>query len=71
MSRTGAGPADAVPHNNPCAQCGKPIGAPVWSEPSDDHSVSYVWVCQACNYEFTQIATFRCETTELEHAVAA
>ena len=71
MTRTAvAGLADAVPHNNPCAQCGRPIGAAVWSEASD-HRVSYVWVCQACDYEFTQIAMYRCEAADLDHAIAA
>jgi hypothetical protein len=69
MTRTAVDPA--VPHDNPCAQCGQPIGAPVWSEVID-REVHYVWVCQACDYEFTQIATYRHELEgELDRLIAA
>jgi hypothetical protein len=68
MTRTADGPA--VPQNNPCAQCSKPIASPVWTEICE-RSVSYVWVCPRCDYEFTQIATYRCEPAELEQRIAA
>jgi hypothetical protein len=68
MTRTAADPA--VPHNNPCTQCGAPIASPVWSEASS-RSMSYVWVCQACDYEFTQIAMYSCELVELDQPIAA
>jgi hypothetical protein len=45
------------PHNNPCAQCGKPIPKPIWSEPGE-RCVTYVWACEACDYEFTSTAIF-------------
>jgi ribosomal protein L37AE/L43A len=51
------------PHNNPCAQCGKPIAAPSWSEPGE-HCVTYVWVCQACDYEFASTAVYRAHAEE-------
>ena len=49
--------ADASPHNNPCAQCGRLIASPVWSEPGD-RSTAYLWICEACDYEFTSLAVF-------------
>lgn len=49
--------SEFVPHGNPCAQCGKPIATPIWSEPGE-RCVSYVWSCQACNYEFTCTAVY-------------
>ena len=45
------------PHDNPCAQCGKPIAKPIWSEPGDS-CMTYVWACHACDYEFTSTAIF-------------
>jgi len=69
MMRTAAGPA--VPHNNPCAQCGHTIADPVWSEVVDCE-VHFVWMCQACDYEFTQIAIYRAEiAAEIDRAMAA
>ncbi len=69
MMRTAVGPA--VPHNNPCAQCGHPIGKPVWSEVADCE-VHFVWICEICDYEFTQIAIYRAEiAAEIDRAIAA
>jgi hypothetical protein len=50
-------PSEFEPHDNPCAQCGKPIGRPVWSEPGES-CTTYVWMCQACDYEFTSTAVY-------------
>jgi ribosomal protein L37AE/L43A len=60
--------SDFEPHNNPCAQCGKPIAKPVWSEPGE-RCVTYVWACQACDYEFTSTAVFAPDRKE--HPLAA
>jgi ribosomal protein L37AE/L43A len=69
MMQSSAG--SAVPHNNPCAQCGQVIARPVWSEPLD-REVHFVWVCEACDYEFTQIATYREEiAAEIDREMAA
>jgi hypothetical protein len=69
MQRAAA--SSAVPHNNPCAQCGHPIGRPVWSEVADCE-VHFVWVCDACDYEFTQIAIYRAEiAAEIDREMAA
>ena len=69
MMRTAAGPA--VPSNNPCAQCGQAISRPVWSEVTECE-VHFVWVCESCDYEFTQIATYREEiAAEIDRALAA
>jgi hypothetical protein len=40
-----------LPHENPCAQCGKPIAAPEWVE-SGPRRTSYLWQCRACDYRF-------------------
>jgi hypothetical protein len=37
-----------LPHENPCAQCGKPISAPDWIE-SGPRRISYLWSCRACD----------------------
>jgi ribosomal protein L37AE/L43A len=69
MMRSAAG--SAVPHNNPCAQCGQLIARPVWSELLE-REVHFVWVCEACDYEFTQIATYREEiAAEIDREMAA
>ena len=44
-----------LPHDNPCAQCGKPIAAPEWVE-SGPGRISYLWQCQACDYLFEAVA---------------
>jgi hypothetical protein len=45
------------PHDNPCAQCGKPIAAPDWIENSA-RRISYLWRCKACDYRFEAVAFF-------------
>jgi hypothetical protein len=57
------------PHNNPCAQCGRPIARPVWSE-TVGCRVHHDWICQVCDYEFTTIAIYA-ERQDVEHAIAA
>ncbi len=57
MTLTATQASDFMPHDNPCAQCGKPIAKPIWSEPGD-RCVTYVWACYACDYEFTSTAIF-------------
>jgi len=49
---------DFVPHQNPCAQCGKPIRAPAWIE-AGSQRMSYLWVCSACDYRFAAVAFFQ------------
>ena len=55
--------SEFVPHDSPCAQCGKPISEPVWSEPGE-RCVTYVWACHACDYEFTTIAIYSAKREE-------
>jgi hypothetical protein len=38
-----------LPHDNPCAQCGKPKAAPDWTE-NGPRRISYLWHCRACDY---------------------
>ena len=57
------------PHDNPCAQCGKPIAAPDWTENSARH-IAYLWHCKACNYRFEAVAVFDASHRERE-AIAA
>jgi hypothetical protein len=46
-----------LPHENPCAQCGKPIAAPDWIE-NGPRRISYLWHCRACDYRFEAVAFF-------------
>jgi ribosomal protein L37AE/L43A len=46
-----------LPLDNPCAQCGKPIAAPVWTE-NGPRRISYLWHCRACDYEFEAVAFY-------------
>jgi ribosomal protein L37AE/L43A len=46
-----------LPHENPCAQCGKPIAAPDWIE-NGPRRISYLWHCRACDYEFEAVAFY-------------
>ena len=46
-----------LPHDNPCAQCGKPIAAPDWIETSAA-GIAYLWHCKACDYRFEAVAVF-------------
>ncbi len=57
------------PTQNPCAQCGKPIARPLWSERGSDR-MSFIWSCNACDYQFTTIAIFRTHTPD-DHKIAA
>jgi hypothetical protein len=45
------------PHDNPCAQCGKPIATPDWTE-NGARRISYLWRCKACDYRFEAVAFF-------------
>jgi DNA-directed RNA polymerase subunit RPC12/RpoP len=47
--------AENLPHQNPCAQCGKPIAVPEWFE-NGPHRTSYLWRCHACGYRFEAVA---------------
>src|ERR1700730_8282987 len=54
MARTDLG---YLPRENPCAQCGKPIAAPEWTE-NGPRRISYLWHCSACDYRFEAVAFF-------------
>jgi len=49
--------SDALPRENPCAQCGQPIAAPDWAE-AGPRRISYLWQCRACGYRFEAVAFF-------------
>jgi hypothetical protein len=49
--------SDCLPHENPCAQCGRPIASPEWFE-SGPHRISYLWRCDACDYRFEAVAFY-------------
>ena len=42
----------------PCAQCGKTLFAPDWSEYLDDRRVRHLWGCEACGYKFETLVCF-------------
>jgi hypothetical protein len=46
-----------LPHENPCAQCGKPIFAPDWTE-NGPRRISCLWHCRACDYQFEAVAFY-------------
>jgi hypothetical protein len=52
-------PRENSPRQNPCAQCGKPIAAPEWTE-DGPRRIAYLWHCRACDYRFEAVAFF-CE----------
>jgi hypothetical protein len=54
MARSDSG---YLPHENPCAQCGKPISAPDWIE-NGPRRISYLWYCRACDYRFEAVAFY-------------
>lgn len=58
-----------LPHENPCAQCGKPIAAPDWIE-NGPRRISYLWHCRDCGYEFEAVAFYDASRSERE-AIAA
>jgi hypothetical protein len=35
-----------------CAQCGKRLYVPQWSEYLDSGGVRHLWQCEACDYSF-------------------
>jgi hypothetical protein len=45
-------------NKHPCAQCGKPIASPLWSE-HERNRVSFLWSCKACDYQFVTIAILK------------
>jgi hypothetical protein len=57
------------PHENPCAQCGKPIASPDWTE-NGSRRISYLWHCHACDYRFEAVAFYDASKSDL-HAIAA
>jgi ribosomal protein L37AE/L43A len=57
MAKTAKPDVSYLPHDNPCAQCGRPIAAPDWIENSA-RRISYLWRCQACDYRFEAVAYF-------------
>jgi len=49
----------------PCAQCGKPIASPLWTE-RERNRVSFLWSCQACDYQFVTIAILKSRTPDAQ-----
>jgi ribosomal protein L37AE/L43A len=58
-----------LPQGNPCAQCGKPIAGPEWTE-NGPRRISYLWHCEACDYRFEAIAFYDASQPDRE-ALAA
>ena len=57
------------PQGNPCAQCGKPIASPEWTE-NGPRRISDLWRCEACDYRFEAVAFYDASHSERE-ALAA
>jgi ribosomal protein S27AE len=43
---------------NACAQCGKALFMPEWSEYLNEHRVRHVWECEACGYKYETQVTY-------------
>ena len=50
---------DTVSKRNPCAQCGEPLIAAVWSEHITEGRIRHLWQCDACGYEFETLVYLR------------
>jgi hypothetical protein len=61
--------SDYLPHQNPCAQCAKPIATPVWFE-DGPHRTAYLWQCSDCGYQFEAVAFFSEAARQID-AIAA
>lgn len=48
----------------PCAQCGKPLASPLWSE-RERNRVLFLWACTACDYRFVTIAVLKSDVIEI------
>ena len=64
MARSDSG---YLPHENPCAQCGKPISAPDWIE-NGPRRISYLWYCRACDYWFEAVAFYDASNRAEKHS---
>jgi len=42
-----------------CAKCGELVMAPQSSEHRRDCDIRHVWVCDACDYQFGTLVTFK------------
>lgn len=47
----------ARPHA-PCAQCGKMLFGPEWSEYINEHQARHLWACSSCGYDFETLVVF-------------
>jgi hypothetical protein len=56
--------ANHLPKNNPCAQCGKLIPNPSWSE-VDMNRIHFIWHCTACEYCFQSTAIYAAEIEQI------
>lgn len=52
----------------PCAQCGKMLFAPEWSEYINERHVRHLWMCSACGYDFETRVVFPAATRDGEAA---
>jgi ribosomal protein L37AE/L43A len=55
----------------PCAQCGKMLFGPEWSEYLSDRQVRHLWLCSSCNYEFETLVVFPPDTVRQREDQAA
>jgi hypothetical protein len=60
----------AMPRENPCAQCGQPIGVPEWIE-SEAGRTHYLWHCLVCDYRFEAVAILNDADPDAPDALAA
>jgi hypothetical protein len=59
MERHDPGAANKFGRSRPmveCAQCGRPLYVPEWSEYIDGDRVRHFWQCDTCDYRFRYAA---------------
>lgn len=42
----------------PCAQCGRLLSAPEWSESVDARRILHLWSCDFCHYRFETLVCY-------------
>lgn len=48
----------------PCAQCGKMLFGPEWSEYLNNRQVRHLWLCSFCGYDFETLVVFPAEASD-------
>ena len=55
----------------PCAQCGKTLFSPEWSDYLNRRQVRHLWFCSSCGYDFETLVVFPAEDSDRRDDEAA